>query len=175
MIPKAPPGKVIVRFHKYRREGTIVVPDRYAPQPVECTIISDSKGEWDGKLAIASLMDGIYIEVDRVEYCVLKRKSMLLFYTEGADGKIATVRPVARAVITTDPGRVEKQGRFFTPENENRFPPFGKVICMGPGQWDFNPGDTIHFDRSKAIVLGIDGKRALLIYEEHIYAMEEAA
>lgn len=171
---KAPRGKVIVQFHKYRRDGRIIIPDRYAPQPVECTIISDSLDEWEGLDAIASLLDGTYFEHEHMEYCVLKRKSIMMFFTE-KDGKIKTVRPAHRAVLIEDRGRVEKVGNFFMPENDNRFPPIGKVLAVGPGDWDFSEGDVVHFDRSKAVVIGIDGKRALFVMEKDIYAKEEAA
>lgn len=172
---RAPAGKVIVIFHHYRREGRIVVPDRYAPQPVECTVISDSKdGELEGETAIASLLDGTYFTHEHIEYCVLKRKSIIMLYTE-KDGKIDTVRPSGRAVLVEDRGRVEKVGDFYMPENDNRFPPIGKVLATGPGDWDFAEGDVVHFDRSKAVVIGIDGKRALFVCEKDIYAKEEQA
>lgn len=170
---KATHGSVVVKFHEYRREGTIIIPDRFMPQPVECTVVSDSAGEWGGLLAIASLCDGTYFKVDEVEYCVLKRKSILLLYTETKDGKVATLRPATRGVITDEPGRVDKVGSFFMPENDDRFPPHAKVLAVGPGRWDFAEGDTIHFDRSKAMVIAIDGKRALFMFESSIYAMEK--
>lgn len=172
---KAPPGKVIVKFHPFRHHGVILRADRYMPQSVECTVISDSRGEWEGLLAIASLCDGTYFEVEDVKYCVLQRKSMLLFYTDGPDGTTDTIRPATRGVIIEDRGRVQKIGMFWAPENDNRFEGFGKVLAVGPGQWDFKSGDIVHFDRSKAVVLGIDGRRALFIFEPNIFAMEEAA
>lgn len=171
---KAPPGKCIVSFHKYRREGVIIVPDKHQPQSVECTVICDSGGEWEGLDAIASLMDGIYFEHENLRYCVLKRKSILMFFTE-KDGKIATLRPATRAVIIEDQGRVEKVDRFYMPENDNRTRPYGKVLAVGPGRWDFKEGDTIHFDASRAVGIAIDGKKALFVFEDWIYAMEEAA
>lgn len=171
---KAPRGRVIVKFFEYRREGVIIVPDKFAPQPVECEITSDSRDEWNGLLAIASLTDGIYFEVNGIEYCSLKRGSILMFYTE-SEGKTATVRPAGRAVIMEDEGRVEKVGSMFYPLNDNRSRPYAKVLAVGPGRWDFEEGDTIHFDRSKAVGIKINGQRALFIFEEHIYAMESKA
>lgn len=173
MKPKAPYGKVIVRFHALRMSGVIITPDKFKPQPVECEIINDSKGEWDGLLAVASLMSGTYFFVDDVEYCVMERKGILMFFTE-KDGKTETLRPATRGVIISDEGRVEKIGSFFVPDS--RYPGHGKVLAVGPGRWDFTEGDTVHFDRSKAMVIGIDGKRALFIFEDFIYAkLEEAA
>lgn len=174
MNVKAPYGKVIVRFHPYRRDGIIEIPDRFKPQSVECTVISDSRGEWNGLLAIASLTDGTYFDVDGEKYCVLQRKSILMFFTE-ENGKTATLRPATRGVIIEDRGRIEKIGSFFAPQNDNRFPPVGRVLAVGPGTWDFAEGDVVHFDRSKAVVIAIDGKRALFIFEPHIFAMGEVA
>jgi len=171
---KAPRGKVIVKFFQYRRTGTIIIPDAHQPQSVECEVISDSAEEWDGEKAIASLMDGTYFEVDGDEYCVLKRKSILMFFVE-QHGKIQTVRPATRGVIIEDRGRVEKVGQMFMPENDNRFPGEGRVLAVGPGEWSFSEGDVVYFDRSKAVVIAIDGKRALFIFEPHIYAMERMA
>lgn len=171
MTPRAPHGKVIVKFHQLRQSGVIITPDKFKPQSVECEIISDSKGEWDGLLAIASLMDGTYLFVDDVEYCVLYRRSVLMFYTE-KDGKTETLRPATRGVIISDIGRTEMIGSFFVPDT--RYPSHGKVLAVGQGRWDFEEGDEVHFDRSKAMVIGIDGKKALFIFGEHIYAKEEA-
>lgn len=171
---RAPAGKVLVIFHAYRREGRIIVPDRYAPQPVECTVISDSAGEWEGLDAIASLMHGVYFTHENIEYCCIERRGILMFFEE-RDGKIATVRPSSRAVLIEERGRVEKVGDFYMPENDNRFPPIGKVLAVGPGDWDFTEGEVVHFDRSKAVVIAIDGKKALYVCEKDIYAKEEQA
>lgn len=171
--PKATHGKVIVKFHAYRRNGKMIIPDKHKPQPVECTIIDDSKGgEWNGLLAIAALSDGTYFEHEDETYCVMQRRSILLFYTE-ANGKTVTVRPALRGVIVEDKGYVEMMGSFFLPQD--RKPPFGRVLAVGPGRWDFREGDVVHFDRNKALGLTIDEKKAIFVFESSVYAMEEAA
>lgn len=171
---KAPRGKVIVKFFQYRRTGTIIIPDAHQPQSVECTVICDSGNEWEGLTAIASLTDGIYFNLEDEEYCVLKRTSILMFFVE-QHGKIQTVRPATRGVIIEDRGRVEKVGQMFMPENDSRFPGEGRVLAVGPGDWSFSEGDVVYFDRSKAVVIAIDGQKALFIFEPHIYAMERMA
>ncbi len=170
---KAISGRVIVKFRKYRREGVMVLPDRHMPESVEGEIVHDSEGEWEpGLQVICSRMDGIYHELDGVNYCTLKRKSVFMAFTE-KDGKIDTLRPLQRAVITTNEEPIRKDGGFFIPEMLTRFENKGKVLAVGPGEWDFSEGAVVHFDQKQAAAIKIDGRDAMYVPEKLIVAVEE--
>ena len=173
----AAPGKVIVKFRPYRRDGLIEIPDRHKPESCEAEIVHDSNGEWQpGLLVIVSTLDGTYWKPDEEEdrICTIKRQSVLMAFTE-KDGKIETIRPLQRAVITTFEEPAGEISGFAIPSQFQRYQNEGKVLATGPGDWEFREGVTIYFERIYATKLAIDGKKALYVPEKLIYGLQEMA
>lgn len=167
----AAPGKVIVKFRPYRREGLIDIPDTRKPESCEAEIISDSQGEWEpGLTVIVSTLDGTYWP-NEPDVCTLKRNSILMAFTE-KDGKITTLRPLQRAVIATFEAPIGSNGWLTIPDQYQRYENKGSILAIGPGDWDFREGCMIYFDRQRATKLIIDGKKALYVPENLIYGLE---
>lgn len=176
---KAPSGKAIVQFLPYRREGQIEIPDRYKPESCEAVVVDDSSGETKpGEKVIVSTMDGTYFEQGDVRYCTVKCESLFIRFTEDGNGRIATMEPLGKRVITTDEQAKDEVSGFHVPDAYRKPENNGIVLAIGKCRQEFNVGDKVYFEQKRAVQLKIDGKKAMLVPEKLIIGftkMKEAA
>ncbi len=170
---QAPRGKAIVKFHPYRRDGLIIIPDKFKPQAVEAEVIAHGDNTIEpGTNVIVSLMDGKYWDEGDEQFCTIKSESIYLIYTE-KDGKIDTVRPAGRCILTTNDEPIKSMGSFELPRNYYKPTNEGTVLAVGPGEWPIEEGDVVFFNQHEASKISIDGKEALFVPEKLIYGKRE--
>lgn len=170
---KAAPGKVIVRFRPYEREGKIIIPDRHKPESCEATIVSDGDGEWpEGQTCIVSIMQGEYFRLDENSedrLCHVKRSGVLMLTIRNGD-RTEKCWPAHRAILTTkeEPEKELAGGLIQWPQAFEKRRDYGTILAVGPGVLDLQEGDIAHFPWDKAMGFKIDGMDALLVYEKDV-------
>lgn len=76
---RALPGKVIVKFKPYERDGLIELPDSVQLPSVEAEVVHDGDGELEaGTRVIVSRMDGEYFDLGGEQLCKVKKASLLM-------------------------------------------------------------------------------------------------
>jgi hypothetical protein len=76
---RAVPGKVIVKFQPYKRDGVIEIPDSIQLPSVEAEVVSDGDNELEpGAKVVVSRLEGENFSYNGEEFCTVDSDSILM-------------------------------------------------------------------------------------------------
>jgi len=79
-------NNVLLKFRKWEYDGTIVIPEKSKPQPVEADVVAVGPRAHHalqvGQKVIASRLAGTYVEYDGVRFCLMPDDGILLIDDE---------------------------------------------------------------------------------------------